>query len=614
MTTTEPALGGEPVQAVASSPAEIRVESIRCRSFRGLDDIALELDSKLTVLVGRNNAGKSRLLRALAVAVGAVPADKDDLTVGGLGEAIVDVVLAPSADGGEEVFAQRLSGSLGTARQTVSEAPLRERAGWRTTITRSAEGMAALTQRRVLRWNNVGGIFEPTGGEPPRELLRLVRGDLIETRRDLALELRERGSAAYRLIDDLEIDPTLVPDLQAKLDELSDSIVAGSGTLKGIKAALRDLSERVDAVGIPEVRPIPGRVNDLSTIASIEIADVNGDSLPLRLHGAGARSLASLRLQGVLYERRLGNDGGTLRPHAVTLVEEPEAHLHPQAQFDLPRLLGSIPGQVIVSTHSTHLVSELDAGLLRILTPRSGGAAATELRVVEDPDGATPRQLRPELYRSEMEKLRRTVERPFGELLFASVVVMGDGATERALLPTLLRHALGIKSHGLCVVDPGSMGDPSGVAVLKAARLLQIPWILFADSDDDGVNAVDALIKQITPDPTGQSELKLSSVVWAGGGAATEQMLVSFDDELCRAAASTVRPDIDTTDVLRALKALKGSAGRFLGEELIQRYPSVASWPQPLIELVDKVRDAVSPPVPADLLDPESAVDASAKP
>ena len=50
-----------------------------------------------------------------------------------------------------------------------------------------------------------------------------------------------------------------------------------------------------------------------------------------------------------------------------------------------------------------------------------------------------------------MEKLKRLAERPFGDLLFASAIVVGDGATERAFLPVVLHEALGPLAHGISV-------------------------------------------------------------------------------------------------------------------------------------------------------------------
>lgn len=569
--------------------AAIRVESVRCIGFRGLDDVQVDLHPKLTVLVGRNNAGKSRLLRAIAIALGSTPADRDDFTAGDDTEAHIDIVIAPGDPDGSETFDARVGARLvSPARQTVSASPLRERVSWRTTIRRSAEGFAARTDRVVKQWDVGAGAWTAGKGEMSGEILRLCRGHLIETGRDLAAELRQRGTAAHRLVEDLELDDSVVDALQAQLDSLSADVVSGSFTLRGIEEALQELSTQVDAVGAPKIRPVPGQVRDLSTVASVELAGHDGQSLPLHLHGTGARSLASLQLQGVLYERRLGADGGDLRPHPVTLIEEPEAHLHPQAQFDLSRFLQAIPGQVVVSTHSTHLVSELDPVHLRIVTPSDASARVTTLEVVEDPRPGTPRQLRPEFYADEMEKLRRGVERPFGELLFASAVVIGDGATERAFLPIALRHALGGKAHGLCVVDPGSMNSPATIAVVKAARLLEIPWFLFADGDPPGVAAVDSLLGQVA-DATEHEQIRAGRVVQLPTGTAIEALLADFDVELCKAALSAVRPldaPVPDSEVKVALEKVKGSAGRYLADELVRRCPAVTVWPKSLQELV----------------------------
>lgn len=574
--------------------AAIRVESVRCVGFRGLEGVEITLHPQVTVLVGRNNAGKSRLLRAIALAMGAVPADRDDLTVDGPRQSHVDVVLAPANADSPEAFDARVGPLLQTgSRQTVSEEPLRERISWRTSIARSAEGFSAETARHLRRWDNSAGDWVTTGVEVGRDLLRLCRAHLIETGRDLATELRQRGSAAHRLMDDLELYPEVVDELQAQLDSLSSAIVSGSRTFQDVGSALRELASHVDAVGDPLVRPVPGRVNDLSAVASIELVDGSGQGLPLRMHGTGARSLASLRLQGVLYERRLGAGGGDVRPHALTLIEEPEAHLHPQAQLDLPRLLDSIPGQVVVSTHSTHLVSEVEQDRLRILTPVKGGLRITTLESVADPPEGTPRQLDDRFYVSEMEKLRRCVERPFGELLFASAVVMGDGATERSILPIVLRHALATVGHGLCVIDPGSMNDPAAIAALKAARLFGIPWFLFADGDVKGTEAVEAIVTQLKI----SAEEREKRVVQVPEGA-TEQMFADFDPSLCHAALAAMKPGtepIADAELVKELGRVKGSVGRYLGIELITKHPVVASWPAPLGELVERIKSHFEP-------------------
>ena len=78
-----------------ATQAGILVERVTIRNFRGIKHLEVELQPGLSLLVGRNNAGKSRVLRALHVAVGGVQVDRDDLTVGSRDPAEIDIVLAP---------------------------------------------------------------------------------------------------------------------------------------------------------------------------------------------------------------------------------------------------------------------------------------------------------------------------------------------------------------------------------------------------------------------------------------------------------------------------------------------------------------------------------------
>ncbi len=583
--------------------ASLHVEQVIVRNFRGIAECQLELEPDLTLLVGRNNAGKSRILRALAIALGAVPADSDDWTSGGSAEPTIDVVIAPRpARGEEEIFEKRVGRRLGGAVQAISDSPQRERFAWRTLIRRSAEGMGVQTEQYVLVFDvSVGGWRLPS--QPisvTRDQRTLVAADLVDSRRDLADDLSRRGSPIRRILDDLEVAPEQRDVLEAALSELGLRVIGESASLSAVQDVLDELSRHVDSVGVARISPLPARLEELSRTVVVGFDTGTGD-LPIRFHGAGARSLAALQTQGVLYARRLGKDGPALRPHPVSLIEEPEAHLHPQAQFDLAALLTAMRSQVIVSTHSSHLVTAVEPRSIRLLQSDGLDIRVVDLRPVAEDDAATHRARRPSLHLAEMDKLRRLVERPFGELLFASCVVIGDGPTERGLLPEVMRHRLGARASGVVCVDPDSMGSPHAIAVAKFCNLVGMPWFLFADSDDAGKRAAEGLVADHGGDD-------MERVIWVAPepGAATECMFLDFDEELVRDACARLGVDTDG-DLLAVMTGSKGVLGPVLAESLVKRRPwpegtcGPPLWPAPLVELVFKVQRALARDAPNDV-------------
>ena len=136
--------------------APLHVEMVRVANYRGIESCEIELEPRLTLLVGRNNAGKSRILRALGIALGGFPAELDDLTIGSTAPATIDLVVsppAPTSSTDEEVFDKAVAQRLASI-QTLREEPLRERFAWRTTIRRSSEGLGARADMQLLTFDD----------------------------------------------------------------------------------------------------------------------------------------------------------------------------------------------------------------------------------------------------------------------------------------------------------------------------------------------------------------------------------------------------------------------------------------------------------------------------
>jgi len=572
--------------------AGLYLERVTITNFRGIGKCTLQLEPDLTVLVGRNNVGKSRLLRAIGVAAGGVIPDRDDLTIGAEQQSTIDVVVAPLGSQGEDEQFDDRTGRVLRQTQPIQEDPIRERFAWRTTIEPSLEGIGVRSFTSVMtfdvqsqQWTTPQNSSSLTADQRA-----IVWVDLIETRRDLVDDLLRSSSPIRRILDDLEIDDALRDDIESRLEDLGSRIVSESASLKAVKAALTSLTNSIAGIGTPSIQPLPIRLEELARSVSIAMDNGNGE-LPIRLHGAGSRSLASLQIRRVLYERRIGRDRKALRPHSVTLVEEPEAHLHPQAQFELADLLTAMHGQKIVSTHSSHLVSMVDPLAIRVLNPTSDALSCVSFRGPEGASGAIDDSA---VFLMEIEKIKRLIERPFGELLFASAVVIGDGATERALLPPLIRHALGASSSGICVVDPGSMNQPASNAVVKFAQRIGIPWYLFSDSDAAGLAAATRL-------DTDHGSGDQSHIVWVStpgsSNTCTEAVLIAYDRAMCADVCSGLGYVDGTDDLEVFMNSHKGTLGSALARRIIEaRADSAlamadpAYWPAPIFTLLQKLQ------------------------
>lgn len=599
-----------------STQAPLFVERVTIRNFKGIRDLEVELQPGLSLLVGRNNAGKSRILRALQVAVGRAEVERDDLTVGSRDPAEIDVTIAPSHDPvapssgeakdsepEEELFEPVLQQLFGTELAFISVSPERQRFAYRTTIISTSERAGARSQSHLMGYDTQEERWHATPHLVSRDVRNLLYAELVGTRRDLSEELRQRGTAVRRILNDLQVEDLDRAALEQRLTELGDDILEHSDTLRILRNSLNSLDRYVDSLGSARVDPVPGTLEELARAIGVSFDD-GVERLASRLHGSGVRSLASLLVQDVFYGQTLGRDGGTIRPHPVTLIEEPEAHLHPHAVSEIAGLLQDGSRQVVATTHSPLLAASVaPEALLLVRHSPEGDHSVVDFGPVEGDEDDVPRTRKPSFYVSEMEKLTRLAERPFGDLLFARAIVMGDGATERAFLPPVLREALGPLAHGISVVDSVGMNDQVVRAVIKFARHVQVPVVIFADADPAGTTRIANLVSDGLLDES-------RDVVWMSSpdvdqsdrseesGVAIERMMIDAAPDVCGAACATLgEVSGDAADLLKVMKRHKGTIGAILAREFVAAKPfaQASSWPEPLRRLTAVLRDYLDP-------------------
>lgn len=569
-----------PRGSVGTRPeANVWIDHVTTRGFRSIENLAIDLEPTTTYLVGENNTGKTSLLLAISAVLGAYRPGVDDLTRRNDGttaeHAEVEVRIRPSQG---STFGDHERGALGGNVHTIADDP-HEVAWIKAVFSASREGGQLLVQRSFLQ----PGRRELVKSPAPflASALDLFQCELLDASRDLVADLGNKSSRWGRLLFDLQIPELPEEDgkphrlsrstMEAALKTLASDMREASPVLSELELELSRLAQVQNTVGNVTLLPFPPQIEEIMRSVDILLSHGNGPGLPLRFHGLGSRSLASIFVFSTLCSLRLGADQG-LRPHFLTLVEEPESHLHPQAITALRSQLDQLPGQRIVSTHSTTLVSEASPGSLRVL--RRHGQVFTVHRLSKKSIADTAR-------------FRRFVERPFGEFFFSRLVIFGDGAAERDALPILLTRALGASpaALGVTIVDCESMNHPQIPKLIAAADELGLPWIVFTDNDPAGLSS---LTKIVDPDTGVGLETDSLHVVMAGAKA-MEQLLLDagYGDEVAEVARREGENAVLGADQLKYLKKHKGWVGEAVASLALENNKQI---PAPIVDLAQRVR------------------------
>lgn len=191
--------------------------------------------------------------------------------------------------------------------------------------------------------------------------------------------------------------------------------------------------------------------------------------LPEHYNGLGYMNLISMIFEIDLLIREFKNIGpGTGPALNLLFIEEPEAHTHPQMQYVfiknirelLARQGSSLSSlQTILSTHSAHIVSEAEFDSVKYLQRTEHHVFAKNLRQLEShfSEGDSDRR------RFKFLKQYLTLHR--SELFFADKVIFVEGDTERVLLPAMMRkldqsgvpdNVMPLLSQNVSVVEVGA--------------------------------------------------------------------------------------------------------------------------------------------------------------
>jgi putative ATP-dependent endonuclease of the OLD family len=419
-----------------------------------------------TVLLGKNNEGKSNVLRALSIAMRALIAhagDKSDRDFVSYDQANEQryswrrdfpISLQDRSKGLESIF--RLEFEL-------QEAEIEEFRGHvKSTLNGTLPieikfGSKNIAQIQVKKQGKGGPALSGKSAQIARyvaERIQFIYIPAVRTEDEAMKVVQEMLS--YEL-SELETNEEYKKAIQ-KIIEIQQPVLDNVG--KSIASCLQEFLPNIKSVKVK----IPALARRIALRSQCKIEIDDGSNTLLEYKGDGVKSLAAL---GLLKDRK--RHGGA----SIVAIEEPESHLHPGAMHSLRDVISTLSrdNQVVITTHSPLFVDR----------------AAVSRNILIDGNTAKPAV--------DIEAVRRLLGvRASDNLVNASHVLVVEGAEDHVALSALLPYlspviAKALKHHHLVIEPIGGSGNlPYKLTTLSNA--LCVVHVLL-DNDDAGRKAFD---------------------------------------------------------------------------------------------------------------------------
>jgi putative ATP-dependent endonuclease of OLD family len=499
----------------------ILIKAVRVSGFRGLKNIEVTLE-KTTILTGMNNTGKTSLLKALQLALGNRQfISQDDFYIQGDVECdkiVVDLLIVPTDDDKQsENFSEDWEDIFTTDRIRINDTgnafvPLRTVINF-DEITNSYKSQQFILQNWPDFKQEDVNWFDIHNGRETSFYFDEVPFFYMDAQRDILDDTKLRSSYLGKMLSKIKYTKKDIEDIEEQIKLLNEKAVNSSAILSTIKTTLEALDTAMDtrSEGI-EITPFTKKIRDLNKGLAIYYTD-SQESFSMEYHGMGTRSWSSLLTLKAFIAWLSSNARSAFFP--VLAIEEPEAHLHPNAQKKLYGQINAIAGQKIIATHSPYIAAEAKLNQVRNFYKDENitcGRINTE-------------DLKPE----DIRKITRQVIHTRGEIFFSKLIVFFEGETEEQAFPIFAQKHFDKTPVELGVDFVGVGGCGNYLPFLRFAESLQIPWLIFSDAENAEYD-VKASVRQQFSD-CGSTKKESDSIVFVDDGNDFERQLI--DDGFC---------------------------------------------------------------------------------
>lgn len=536
------------------------LRELQIHNFRKIDELTVSFPCGLTVLVGENNSGKTAIIDALRLMLfssrdfESLRLTEDDFRAGTDHAPIEISCRFTGLEDEEEVHFQECLVDVGDGKFEVQ-------------VNARVEFNTSTNRCNVRMW---GG--ETEGGSLPSNHYDRLATIYLQPLRDPERGLRPgQHSQVSRLVDCLTKD-----DQHADFEAIAKDANEKIRELKPVADAKGDINAQMAAIAGGELTQETELIFADPTFRRI-IAGLQPqiEGLPFALNGLGYNNL-------IFTSATLG----TLRRSAQfsfrsILIEEPEAHLHPQLQMLLLRHLADVASnqqgnevQVIASSHSPILASQAPVDSVVSVHEADDTVSAVSICKIDVEDKIK-------------KKLQRYLDATRGELFFARRILMVEGIAEALLLPVLAKISGGsLRDSAVTVLNADGINFNAFIPLFGEERL-RLPVVILTDGD----------AAEVGEKPSDTAE-RLKAHEADVRNLRVEMSTITFEHELARSAAMLPhmiaafkvlhpRKGVELETALEAVDAPDDKASKFL-EQFLATKVSKGRFAQELAAILEE--------------------------
>lgn len=474
----------------------ISISKVRIENFRSIENLELSL-SMTNVLIGANNCGKSNFLKAINVALGQNKiVSSEDIYVGkdevldNTKCATIDIMLRP-VDTTNKILSAFSDFWIGvfTEEWITTGDPIGDYVGIRTILQYDAlKNDYIVVRKQITDW---GDSISSAGVSRRKaftgDMNTYISAFYMDAQRDVVDDIKDRKSYFGRATSRVDLSQEKISEIERQLNDVNSQIIESIPALSQTTTRIAAIASTVGAAnGTIEIEPLARKMTDLHKGMDVIFRDGEAARLSVSQHGMGTRSWISFLTLGAYVDwekQRLVEDDPESESYIMLTMEEPEAHLHPQAQQKLYSQLCKFSGQKIISTHSPSIVAQAELCDLIHFEKINGKTQAHSFNASNYTE-------------EEKNRIKREVISSHGELLFAKAIVLCEGITEEQALPIYFQEKYGIDPT-FCGINIIGIGGQNYKTFLSLIKNFHIHWYIFSDGESSTIRTVKKAVRDV---------------------------------------------------------------------------------------------------------------------